>query len=380
MGQVGRRVSGQVWAHVGQPFGSAHYDLVIVGAGRMGAALARFLRELAPQLSLLLAEEGGLPNEEGATILAPGVWHADVPPAQLARAEETRALLGDVLNVCGLLDLSAEGGADLSPVSELWTPELAALIDPGVLPFARLDARAGTYSAGSVTLANANAAIHGGADLMLNVRAELCGTGADGLVAGGPAHVRLHRLSVTNMHEVIVAQSVSVTAGRVIVAAGAAGPHLAEVGLGVVTPHRMAYRQTPRLEVHSAPGSPVLCCAGLLLRPRDGGYTVIPPIPHPDPWGYVPTGGRLVGVPVGMRRETLDALLENMDGLSVLAGEGLVLGRSIADIPGAWIALPDGGWPLWKRLDAAHWLLLGGEQADLTGLSVARELAAELSS
>lgn len=370
---MGCRVSGQVWAHVGQPFESAHYDLVIVGAGRMGAALARRLRELAPQLSLLLAEEGGLPNEEGATILAPGVWHADVPPAQLARAEETRALLGNALNVCGLIDLSVEGGAGFSPVSEVWTPELAALIDQGVLPFARLDARAATYSAGSVTLANANAAIHGGADLMLNVRAELCGTGADGLV-----HLRLHRLSVTNMHEVIVARSVMVTANRLVVAAGAAGPHLIEAGLGVVTPHRMAYRQTPRLEVGSTPSSPVLRCTGLLLRPRDGGYTVVPPIPHPDPWGYVPTGGRLVGVPVGLRRETLDALLERMDGLSVLAGEGLVLGRSIADVPGAWIALPDGGWPLWQQLGAAHWLLLGGEHADLTGLSVARELAVEL--
>ena len=371
-------MSGQVWAHVGQPFESAHYDLVVVGAGRMGAALARSLRELAPHCSLLLAEEGGLPNEEGATILAPGVWHADVPPGQSARAEETRALLGDALNVCGLLDLSTEAREGFPSVAEVWTPELAALIDPGVLPFARLDRRAGTYSAGSVTLADANAAIASGADLMLNVRAELCGTGADGLAADGVAHVRLHRLSVTNMHEVIVAQSVMVTVGRLIVAAGAAGPSLVEAGLGLVTPHRTAYRQTPRLEVGSTPSSPVLRHAGLLLRPRDGGYTVVPPIPHPDPWGYVPTGGRLVGVPVGLRRETLDALLDRMDGLSALAGEGLVPGRSIADIPGAWIALPDGGWPLWQRLGAAHWLLLGGEHADLTGLSVARELAVEL--
>ena len=371
-------MSGQVWAHVGQPFESIHYDLVVVGAGRMGAALARSLRELSPQFSLLLAEEGGLPNEEGATILAPGVWHADVPPGQSARAEETRALLGDALNVCGLLDLSTEAREGFLSVAEVWTPELAALIDPGVLPFARLDRRAGTYSAGSITLADANAAIASGADLMLNVRAELCGTGADGLAADGVAQVRLHRLSVTNMHEVIVAQSVMVTAGRLIVAAGAAGPSLVEAGLGLVTPHRTAYRQTPRLEVGSTPSSPVLRHAGLLLRPRDGGYTVVPPIPHPDPWGYVPTGGRLVGVPVGLRRETLDALLDRMDGLSALAGEGLVPGRSIADIPGAWIALPDGGWPLWQRLGAAHWLLLGGEHADLTGLSVARELAVGL--
>jgi glycine/D-amino acid oxidase-like deaminating enzyme len=382
------RSSGQVWAHVGQPFAPAHYDLLIVGAGRMGAALARFLRETAPHLSLLLAEEGGLPNEEGATILAPGVWHAQVPEQQRQRAEATRDLLGDLLNVCGLLDLHAEAGVTgsgvagpgvpgpgegLSPTADLWSAELEDVVDPAVFPFARLDERAGTYSAGTLTLNNANAAIRAGADLMLNVRAELCG--AD---AGGAARVRLHRLSVTNMHEVVVDHSVNVTAGRVVLAAGAAGPHLAEVGLGVVTPHRIAYRQTPRLEVPSTSASPVIRAGSLLLRPRDGGYTVIPPVPHPDPWGYVPTGGRLVGVPIGLRRETLNAVLDVMEGLPALATEALVPGRSIADIPGAWIALPHGGWPLWEQLDAAHWLLLGGERADLTGLSVARQLAEAL--
>ncbi|WP_407569520.1 FAD-dependent oxidoreductase [Deinococcus altitudinis] len=368
---------GQVWAHVGQPFTPAHYDLLIVGAGRMGAALARFLRELAPQLSLLLAEEGGLPNEEGATLLAAGVWHAHVPGGQQQRAEDTRTLLGDLLNVCGLLEFSAEAGAGFSPIAECWTPELLGMVDPEVLPFVRRDGRAGTYSAGTLALNCANAAIQAGADLMLNVRAELCGTTSE-----GRARVRLHRLSVTNMHEVVIDHSVNVTAGRVIVAAGAAGPHLAEVGLGVVTPHRRAYRQTPRLEVPSTPASRVLQLnigsGELLLRPRDGGYTVIAPVPHPDPWGYVPTGGRLVGVPVGLRRETLNAVLEVMDGLPALATEALVPGRSIADIPGAWVALPEGGWPLWERLDEAHWLLLGGERADLTGLSVARELAEAL--
>jgi D-hydroxyproline dehydrogenase subunit beta len=373
---------GTVWAHVGQPFTSTHYDLLVVGAGRMGAALARLLRQLAPGSTLLLLEEGGLPNEEGASILAPGIWHsqgpaAQVPAAQQARAERTRQLIGAALNVCGVLDLAAEQGSGYGPTADVLTPELAALIDPAELPYARLDARGGTYSVGGLTLSNATAAVSLGADLMLNVRAELLGpevaAGAD-----GAARVLLHRLSVTNTHEVIVDHSVTVTAGRVIVAAGRAGPHLIETGLGLVSAHRVAYRQTPRLEVASSAASPVLSYAGLLLRPRDGGYTVIPPISHPDPWGYVPTGGRLVGVPVGLRRETLDAVLKAMDGLSVLAGEGLVLGRSVADIPGAWLALPEGGWPLWEQLGAAHWLLLGGERADLTGLAVAEELAQEL--
>jgi D-hydroxyproline dehydrogenase subunit beta len=374
---------GTVWAHVGQTFAPSHYDLLIVGAGRMGAALAHTLRRLAPGSTLLLLEEGGLPNEEGASILAPGVWHAQapgaqVPGAQQTRAERTRHLIGEALNVCSVLELAAEQESGYVPSADVLTPELAALIDPAELPYARLDARGGTYSVGGLTLANATAAVGLGADLMLNVRAELMGPELTGAGSNGIAHVRLHRLSVTNTHEVIVDHSVSVTAGRVIVAAGAVGPHLIESGLGQVSPHKVAYRQTPRLEVASSAASAVLSCGGLLLRPRDGGYTVVPPIPHPDPWGYVPTGGRLVGVPVGLRRETLDAVLKAMDGLSVLAGEGLVLGKSVADIPGAWLALPEGGWPLWERLDAAHWLLLGGERADLTGLAVAEELAQEL--
>ena len=366
-------MSGQVWAHVGQPFAAAHYDLLIVGAGRMGAALAHFLRELAPQLSLLLAEEGGLPNEEGATILAPGIWHARVPPGQQDRAEQMRRLLGELLNPCGLLELCPAAAAGFRPTTELWTPGLEELISAADLPFARRDDRAGTFSAATLTLNGANAAIRAGADLMLNVRAEPRGAGPN-----GRAQVRLHRLSVTNTHEVVVDHSVDVSADRVVVAAGAGGTHLAELGLGVVTPHRMAYRQTPRLEVPSTPASRVIRSGGLQLRPRDGGYTVIPPIPHPDPWGYVPTGGRLVGVPVGLRRETLEAILEAMDGLPALATGALVVGRSLADVPGAWVALPAGGWPVWEQLDDAHWLLLGGPNADLTGLAVARELAVEL--
>ena len=48
--------AGQVWAHVGQPFEEQQFDVVIVGAGRMGAALALYLGRLAPSLRVLLAE------------------------------------------------------------------------------------------------------------------------------------------------------------------------------------------------------------------------------------------------------------------------------------------------------------------------------------
>ena len=269
-----------MYAHVGQAFSHAHYDLLIVGAGRMGAALARFVMEAAPRMRVLLTEEGGLPNEEGATILAPGVWHGAVPPEQAQRAAVTRELLGDALNVCGVLDLFAEKTGSVSPTAEFWTPDLEALIDPEVLPFARLDERGGTYSVASQTLQNAQAAVQAGADLMLNVRCELEGSG----------RVKLQRLSVTNTHQIVVDHCAVVNADTVVIAAGAAGPHLIETGLGIVTAHRQAYRQAARLNLPSTQGSRVLRAGGFVLRPQSGGYSVVPPISHPDPWGYTPVG------------------------------------------------------------------------------------------
>ena len=361
-------MSGQVYAHVGQPFGAAAYDLLIVGAGRMGAALAAFVMQQRPGTRLLLAEEGGLPNEEGATLLSPGVWHADVPAQQAARAERTRALLAGALHVCGVLTLSEMQGEGFQESAAHWTPELAALVDPEVLPFARLDQRGGTFSPASTALAQAQAAVQAGADLMLNVRCTLLGAG----------RVRLERLSVTNTHAVVVDHVLEVQAGAVVIAAGAAGPPLIEAGLGIVTAHRQLYRQTARLNLPSDQHSRVLRAGGFLLRPQSGGYSVVPPLSHPDPWGYVPAGGRLAGVPVGLRREAIESMLEALEALPALATGGLVLGRSLADLPGAWVALPAGGWPVWERLDERHTLLLGGPHADLSGLSVAEELAAEL--
>ncbi|WP_350244620.1 FAD-dependent oxidoreductase [Deinococcus sonorensis] len=351
-----------MYAHVGQSFASRAYDVLIVGAGRMGAALAWQLRQRAPHLSLLLAEEGGLPNEEGATILASGVWHSDVPDEQRERAERTRALLGERLQPCGVLTLSEQGGVPPS------VPYPASLADAAVLPGLRLDPRGGVYSPASVTLDAGQQAVRLGADLMLNVRCELRGGG----------QVALHRLSVTNTHQVVVDHTVTVTAAQVVIASGAAGPHLIENGLGQPTRHRQAYRQLPRLNVPSGPDSPVVRACGFVLRPHSGGYVVTPPILHPDPWGYQPVGGRLAGVPVGLRREVVDSLLPHLEALPALASEALVVGRSSADIPGAWLALPEGGWPRWDRLDEQHVLLLGGPHADLTGLAVAEELAEAL--
>jgi glycine/D-amino acid oxidase-like deaminating enzyme len=370
---------GQVWAHVGQPFAETAYDVVVVGAGRMGAFCARELRRLAPALRLLLVEEGGLPNEEGATLLAPGVWTThDVPAGREAEAAWTRAQLagslGDVqFRAAPLAELSADPCLDARPTAEALAdfPEALALLDPSALPWARLDPGAATFRPGAVALNAAQEAVRLGADLLLNTRA----------CPGPGGSLTLERLSVTNLHEVVVHERRAVQAAQIVLAVGAVGAALAEHGLGVHTAHGRAYRQAPRLEQPAGEAAPTLRVGGLTLRPQAGGWTLVPAIWHRDPQGYVPVGGLLTGVPTGLRRETLEDLVALMDAVPALAGEGLGLGRSLSDVPGAWLALPHGRPdtpPLCQRLDGAYTLLLGGPLADVLGLSAAHELAAEL--
>lgn len=362
--------AGQVWAHVGQSFTETEFDLLVIGAGRMGAALAFYLRQLVPERSLLLAEEGGLPNEEGATILAPGVWTTlDLAPEQREAARWTReqlAAFGDIqFQARPLLDLGTGETATAAALAD--HPEALALIDPAALPTARLDPEAATYRPGSVALKAAQSAIRTGANLMLNARARLVPGGAE-----------LQRLTVTNTHQIVVHETCRVRAGVTVVAAGTAGPGLIEHGLGVHSRHARAYVQYPRLECPSLDTTPVLRVAGLMLRPQNGGYTLVPPVHHRDPQGYQPAGGHLTGVPTGLRRETLEDLVERMEAVPALATGALVLGRSSADIPGAWVALPGGkvnAAPLHEEALPGVHLLLGGPLADTLGLWTAHELA-----
>ncbi|MDO4246434.1 MAG: FAD-dependent oxidoreductase [Deinococcus sp.] len=367
----------QVWAHVGQPFTPDSFDIVVVGAGRMGAACALYLRQLAPHLSLLLVEEGGLPNEEGATILAPGVWTAfDVPEGQEAAAEWTREQL-----LSGIEKLEVESrplvellrdGADTVPSSEALAhaPEALALLDPQVYPCAHVDDRALTYRPGQLALQAAQQAIRLGANLLLNTRAE-----------PGVGQVKLHRLTVTNTHQIVVHETRQVRARAVVVAAGAAGPVLVEHGVGLHTRHGRAYVQYPRLNLPTSAQTPVLRAGGLTLRPQNDGLTLIPPIHHRDPQGYQPAGGQLTGVLTGLRREVLEDLVALMDGLPALSSDRLELGRSSADIAGAWVSLPGGQpdtIPTAEQPAPGLFLLLGGPRADTLGLATAHALATEV--
>lgn len=374
--------SGRVWAHVGQPFQEQEFDVVVVGAGRMGAALSLYLRVTAPHLSVLMVEEGGLPNEEGATILAPGVWTTlglpteHTPGARWTR-EQLQHHLGDVqFQERPLLELAASplphGQASADLAAEF--PALNTLVDLNALPHARVDRQAATYRPGSVALNAAQQAIKLGANLLLNTRARLT-----------PSGLTLERLTVTNTHQIVTHEVRSVTARSVVVAAGAAGPHLTEHGLGVHTRHGRAYQQYPRLNLPSTPDTPVIRVQGLTLRPQAEAFTLIPAIHHRDPHGYAPAGGHLTGVPTGLRREVLEDLVNLMDAVPALSSEQLQVGRSLSDLPGAWVALPHGQpgapspWPpQWEELRPGHFLLLGGPLADTLGLAVANDLAQTL--
>lgn len=378
---------GQVWAHVGQPFKETEFDVVVVGAGRMGAALALYLRQQAPHLSVLMVEEGGLPNEEGATLLAPGVWTTlNLPDEHLEHARWTREQLHQLgatqlgatqLEQRPLIELSSSGwtGSESSAELAVDFPVLETLVDLNSLPHALIDREAVTYRPGSVALNAAQQAIGLGANLLLNTRACLRPTGP------GSAGLSLERLTVTNTHQIVTHEVRTVRATTVVVAAGAAGPALVEHGLGVHTRHGRAYQQYPRLDLPSLPDSPVVRVQGLTLRPQQGAFTLIPAIHHRDPHGYVPGGGHLTGVPTGLRREVLEDLVNLMDSVPALAGEALQVGRSLSDLPGAWVALPHGqpgAAPQWEDLGAGHVLLLGGPLADTLGLAVAHDLALHL--
>ncbi len=379
------RPPGQVWAHVGQPFEEREFGTVIVGAGRMGAALALYLSELylsEPHLSqqarggagrVLLVEQGGLPNEEGATILAPGVWSTlELPPEQHARAHWTRqqlaGALGDIqFQERPLVQLHATEGAGTRPTAEALAdfPEALALLDPAALPFARVDAGAATYRPGSVALNAAQRAIRQGVNLLLNTRATPI-----------PGGVRLERLTVTNTHQIVTHEVRKVRAERVVVAAGAAGPGLIEHSLGRHVRHAEAYAQYPRLNRPSAPGTPVLQVGPLRLRPAPGGWNLSLTPAHHDPPDYQPSGSKLTGVPTGLRRDLLETLVAHMHAVPALASEGLQLGQSLSDIPGAWVSLSP--LPTWEDTGEGVYLLRGGLNADTLGLSTAHELTGVL--
>lgn len=387
-------------SHAGLPLTESAYDLAVVGGGMLGLAAAFYLRQLRPEARLLIVESGGVPSEGGATHASSGIFHhADLAGEELARARWSGQVLRDLgaetgtrrphdapFRPVGWLRLDpvtapAPDHLELLPLqalAERLTPaqwsNLKHLVDLSSVTAALYDPRGGYGSAESAALAYGYAAVRLGADLMLNTRVHL-ENGA----------LTLERLDITARMEVVVARRERVRVAQVIVAAGARSPELLEEA-GVLLPGvGRAYRQFPRLEGSfglrleaGRTALPVVSYQDLALRPRGEGLLICPPPLPPDPAGYRPQGARFLGVSVGLRRESLEALLERLEAIPALGWPSLNLGKTAADLQGAWEVIPPRRRPAALEAAPGVHVLLGGEDGYRLGLAVARELAGRL--
>ncbi len=374
---------GTVVNRAGLPLPGQHYDLLVVGGGLLGLALAFYLRKFSPERSLLVVEQDGIPSEAGASWASPGIAVADGPEARwalkaLERLEEETGLRRErSFHRVGFLDFGAEGGTALEdlPLEASRRDAIRALL--GVhAESAVYHPAAGFGSAEGAALHYGHAAVKRGADLLLNSRLEPL----------GGSRYRLERLEYDRFMRPVVASREVVVAEIVVFAAGASTPALVEKLSGVMTPYRLAYRQYPRLEHDlrlplegGRVDLPVLRIQGFTLRPQGEGLLVVPPPLPSDPAGYQPKGGELMGVRMGVRRELLELFLEHAEELPFLSWERFNLGKTLANVRGAWDVVTPEGKPGWRPFGEGCYALVGGIRGFDLGLAAAYDLAATLS-
>ena len=376
-----------------------HYDRVVLGGGLLGLAAAFYLRALEPEASLLIVEQGGIPSESGATFVSPAVAHAFFEQAELRqRARWTLQILANLseetgverpndvpFRQVGVLNLERETREGTQPTRkhlETFSSEQAnamgALLALPEFPHARWDAGAGYGSAEAAALHYGYGAVGRGADLLLNARAQPL----------NEREIKLERLEFDRqMRHRVVKTEKHTTADAVIVAAvGAETSALVEDALGVLLPYRRRYVQYPRIEADARLPLAGRACE---LYPSSV-QTVSPYAPKervcwscrppssPDPDGYEPTGARLLGVRVGVRREVLDALLAHADALPFVNWESLNLGKTVQKVRGAWEVIPPDGVPEWRQVGDNWHTLVGGRHGFSLGLAAAYDLVATL--
>ena len=405
--------AGSIFNRAAQTLRHDEYDFVILGGGLLGVACAFFLRQFAPARRVLLVEAGGIPSEGGATHVAPALHHHFQPaPDDRARARwltgwlretgETAAaphgarLYSPVGFLAAASDVAAPGSAPLdfgawraTEPEPRWrnVQSLFGFTDDTPILF---DPAGGYGSAEALVLHLGHAAVRAGLDLMLNTRAAFAGSRG----GGGASELRLERLEVDNRMQVEIVREDRVKAGAVIVACGAAGPGLIAAGLGVTAPFASCFVQYPRFEndraLHrDARGTadfPVVAAHGFAIRPHGDGALLVPMDPSPslagDPPDYVPVGGELHGVTVGLRPELLRRVVAALEVLPALSRSSLNLGKTPAQVRGTReIIVPPGGSPeIWRAPGSDVWLLAGGGASGFSlGLPKACELAHRLS-
>ncbi|MBS0658493.1 MAG: FAD-binding oxidoreductase [Verrucomicrobia bacterium] len=360
------------------------YEVALVGGGLIGLAAAAELMRRAPQTRALIVEQGGIPSEEGATQYSPGLHHAFFDDAELRHRarrwrEELHALTaafpqhGRIFEPVGVL--SFEPGhvelaqrhpeefalLDRAEIRRRW-PLAEVLVDLSVDRCAAWDEGAGFVHVEALAYAYGMQSVRAGADLCLNARAAWD--------RGG--RLRLERLTVNNRMEVVVAGRTDLQAERLLIAAGAPGLALAEQHFGEVVPVEQCLMQYPRLDRDPAwplaPNGrlalPVLLDAGFALRPHHDGLVIVPPLLPPDPAGYVATGGRFLGVPVGLRREHLSQISRALERLPALSLPTLNPGRTPWNLRRAHEVLTPQGRPVEHAIaDTPHVVRLGGSAA-----------------
>lgn len=368
----------------------SEYDVAIIGGGLVGLAEAHRLRAQSPEASLLVVEQGGIPSEEGATQYSPAIQHAFFAKAeQRARARRWRGELlalsaaqrdhGTIFEPCGVLSFEPHhvalaeehaGEFELLSADEIrarW-PLAEVFLDLSAGRRAAWDSGGGYGNAEALAYCHGVAAVRAGADLCLNARATFDREG----------RLRLERLSVNNRMELYVEARTRLAARQLVLAAGAAGLHLAEQHLAEVLPFGHCLMQYPRLEHDDAwpldargrLALPVLMDAGFTLRPHHDGLVLVPPLLPPDPAGYEPPGGRFLGVPVGLRREHLAQFGAALERLPALSLPTLNPGRTPQNLRRAQEVLTPEGAPQRCAIhDSPHVALFGGASTFALGCS-----------
>ncbi|CAN5556438.1 hypothetical protein BH24DEI1_BH24DEI1_04390 [soil metagenome] len=396
----GKVAPGRVVNRAGLRLPRHHYHKVVVGGGLLGLACACYLRRALPQETLLVVEGDGIPSEGGASYVSPGLAHRAFGDEGLRRRaawaigvladlvaetgiERTHdrafrpvgwARLGrEVEEVVGLESLTVGAWLSGRPVAERGNP--AALLNLAEASHVLFDPQGGYGSAEAAALSFGHGAVGLGADLLINGRA--------GLVSAG--EIQVERLEFNRAMRREVVKTERVTADAVVIAAGVGTAALIEEGVGVTLPLRKSYNQYPRLEAspqltltEGRVALPVVEHLGFSLRTQGEGVMVVPPPLPPDPEGYQPRGGQLVGVRVGLRRELLEELMERLESMPFLAWETLNLGKTASGVRGAWDVHTPSGLPEFFEVRPGLYALAGGREGLTLGLAAALDLAGKV--
>ena len=236
------------------------------------------------------------------------------------------------------------------------------------------DPEGGYGSASSAALHFGFGAVARGADLMIGTRAR---------GETGSRHLTLERLDIDRRMQVFVARQERVEVDKLIVAAGAESGAWLEQNLNLTLELPRHYVQHLRIlekavleRLGGEVVMPVLERGGFVLRPHLGGVLIsLPPIAA-DPADYVARGATFFGVPVGLRCEYLDSVLEGMNALPCLGWPELNLGKTALELLGAWEVARE--YPGWLEVEAGVYALYGGRRGFELGLPTALDLASSV--